>query len=188
MKPDNIENCMSDRESPKWDDIGKRYREKKPGEEEWFWITLEVIELAIESEWGTYQENSEENKALPENWEIFFYFREVVTTKEWDNGEECDEDKLGKMSERFPVAGKKENQPCTEKQCSEDRNDKRETPRASISLLCLYISEHDLILFLCDNLTREPAIEEGVDIHKRNCKPLESEVKRRHLLLPYLLF
>lgn len=50
MKPDDIENCMSDCESSKWNDIGKWYGEEKPGQEESFWITLEVVELAIEGE------------------------------------------------------------------------------------------------------------------------------------------
>jgi hypothetical protein len=36
MKPDNVENSMNYCESPKWNDVGKRYREKKPGEKESF--------------------------------------------------------------------------------------------------------------------------------------------------------
>jgi hypothetical protein len=126
-----------------------------------------MIELTIEGKWSSDKKNAEEDKALTENRKVFLYFGKVITTNEWDNWEKCDEDKLGKMAKRFPVTGKEENKTCTQKQRSEDRNDESKTPRASISLFLLYISEHDLVLFLCDNLTREPTIEEGVDIHTR---------------------
>ncbi len=124
-----------------------------------------MVELSIESEWSAYEENTEENEALAENRKVFLYFRKVITANEWNNWEECDEDEFSKMTERFPVAGKEENEACAEKQCSKDRNYEGKTTRTSVSLFFLYISEHNLVLFLRDNLTREPTIEKGVDIH-----------------------
>lgn len=166
MKPDDIENRMSYRKSSKWDDVGKWYWEKKPGKKKSFWITLEVIELSIESNWCSDEKNSEENKASTENRKIFFYFWQIITTNERNNWEECDEDELAKMSEWFPVTCKEENKSCPKEQSPKNGNNQSKTTRTSISLFCLYISEHDLVLFLCDNLTREPTVEESMDIHR----------------------
>jgi len=124
-----------------------------------------MIELTIEGEWSSDEENAEEDKTLTEDRKVFFYFWEIVTTDQWDDGKECDEDKFGKMTERFPVTRKEENQTCTEQESSKNGNNQRKTPRATISLFIMYISKHDLVLFLRDNLTREPTIEEVVDIH-----------------------
>lgn len=114
MKPDNIQNRMSDCECPKWNNIGKRYWEEKPGEKESFWITLEMIELSIESQWSADEENSEKNKALSENWEIFLYFWQIVTTHKWNNREKCDEDELREVTERLPVTRKEEDEASTQ--------------------------------------------------------------------------
>jgi hypothetical protein len=130
-----------------------------------------VIELSIESQWSSDEENSEEDKTLAEDRKVFLDFRKVITAHEWDNWEECDEGQFSKMTERFPVTREEENETRAEEQCSEDRNNESKTSRASVSLFFLYISKHDLVLFLCDNLTREPTIEEVMYIHAEIVAP-----------------
>jgi hypothetical protein len=172
MKPDNVENSMSDRECTKWNNIGKGYREEKPCQKESFWITLQMIELSIERERSADEENSEEDKTLAENRKVFLYFWEIITARKWDNREECDEDELREVTERLPITGKKEDETCAQEESSENRDYEDKSTRASIALLFLDISEHDLVLFLCDDITRKPAIEESMDIHTGIIIPL----------------
>lgn len=73
-----------------------------------------MVELSIESKRSSYEENAEEDEALTENRKVFLYFRKVITANEWDNWEERDENKLGKVPERFPVTRKEENKSCSQ--------------------------------------------------------------------------
>ncbi len=73
--PDDIENRVDDCQSTKRDEISKRNGEEKPGEEKSPRITLEIIELTIESEWCTDEKDSEKYQTLAEDREVFLHFR-----------------------------------------------------------------------------------------------------------------
>jgi hypothetical protein len=167
MKPNDIEKSVNDCQCAKRDEISKRNREEKPGEKESPRITLEVVELTIESEWCTDEEDSEKDEALSEYREIFLHFWEIVSAHKWDDRKECDEDEFREVTERLPITGKEEDESCTQEEGSEYWNNEGKSSRPCISFFWCYIRKHSLVLFLGDDTSREPTIEESMDIHRR---------------------
>jgi hypothetical protein len=167
MIPDDIENGVNDCQSTKRDDISKGDGEEKPDEKKSPRITLEIVELAIEGKWCPDEEYSEEYQTLAEDREVFLHFWEIVPAHKWDDRKECDEDELRDVTERLPITGKEEDEPGTQEESSEYWNNEGKSSRTRVWFFWFDISEHRGMLLLGDDTSREPTIEESMDIHRR---------------------
>jgi hypothetical protein len=108
---------VNETERTKRNNIGKWNREEKPGEKKILQIRIEIVELSVECQGCTYQENSEKNKAFPENREVFSNLREIIASSEGDNRKKSNKKKLSKMTQRFPITREEEYETSAEEKC-----------------------------------------------------------------------